>query len=806
MRVSLKWLKEYLDFDLKVEEVCDLLTSTGLEVEEVLALYPVDKWSELIKTARILKVEKHPQADRLTVCRVTDGDNEYQVICGAPNVAEGQIVPLALAGAILENFHGEKLKLKKTKIRGVESEGMICAEDELGISQNHEGIMVFPGDTPIGITLKDYFANLNDYVIDIAITPNRGDANSVLGVARDLAARLNVKIKYPEIPSLSYSDKFTFQVKIERPDLCPRYSGIIVDGVKVAESPGWLKHKIRLLGMNPVNNIVDIANYLMYENGQPLHAFDYEKLEGGNIVVKTLPAGTPFETLDGSSVKLNGEELMICDEKKGVAMGGIMGGMNSMVTENTRTILIESAYFNPSSIRKSARYHGFSTDASYRFERGTNPEFTVNALKRAAALICDVCGGEVASSIVDAYPEPIPRKSIELNSSFVNQLSGLNLSSDEMACILERLEYVIVERKGDQLLVEVPGYRTDIERPVDLVEEILRIYSYEKVPVPEKLITSLPSEPHSPIYDFESKIRWALVNLGFFEIMTPSFVNSELIHDLHSNKKTIKALNAVNRNLDTLRTELFVSGLDVLSFNLRRQQKNLKLFELAKIYFQEQNQYIEEFKLGLWTCGYREEQSWDRPLQKVDFYYLKSVIQHLALLASIPVKNLKQTEFHDKRFDYALTYSLKNEKPLAIIGRIHSSWLKKLDIDREVFYAEIDWKSWYELWHKTSRNYALPSRFPLVWRDVAFSLDKNIRYEDLKNEILKLNMKELQDFRLFDVYEGKNIEKGKKSYALRFRFHHPEKTLTDKEVDSAMNKIVNLIKEKFNAHIRGESN
>lgn len=803
MLVSYKWLMNYIDGEIPLDEVVEILTNTGLEVEGVENNNKFENIHEGVVIGFVKSIEKHPEADKLTICQVdVGGENDLQIICGAPNVDAGQKVAVATIGSQLDFTDGKSLKIKSAKLKGTLSEGMICAEDELGLGQNHEGIMVLDVNLPIGIPFKEAFGGEGDQIIEIAITPNRGDAISFIGIARDIAAVTGKKMLVPSTDSFSIgSNKIKVDVEIAIPDLCPRYSCVVVDGLKVKESPDWLKSKLKSIGHKPVNNIVDACNYLMYENGQPLHAFDLDKIASNKIIVNNLAKDYKFKALDGSEIELFGNEIMICDTEKGVAMGGIMGGFNSMVTESTTTILIESAYFNPTSIRKSSKKHLLLTDAAYRFERGTDPNFTVEALKRAALLIQEVAGGEISSEIVDVYPNPISLKEIELNFDYVRKICGNYFTNEQIVNVLESLEYHIPNITENTCHVIVPSYRPDVERPIDLVEEFLRIYSYNKITFDNKVNSSLPNEEKSLKIKLLNGISSYLTSNSFYEILTPSFTNSKYLNQTESNILPVKTLNAVNSNLDTLRTEFTLAGLETIAFNHNRNNFNTKIFEFGKTYFRVNDRYVENEKLGIWISGFQNEENWYQPSKKVDFYYLKSIIFNVLKLGGFDHSNLKQIKIEEDNFSYGVELRLKKTK-IAKIGLLSNDLMKKFDIKSEVFYAEIDLEKVMNQLSLVNVKYTSPSKFPGSSRDLAFVVDKNVTFEEVKQKIKNLNFNILKDISIFDKYEGEKISPDKKSYAIRLKFQDENKTLEDIYLDKMMEKIISLLENEFNAIIR----
>ena len=803
MLISYNWLNTYLDVNLSVDEIAEILTDTGLEVEGVEKNLKKDKLADSVLVGLVKSVEKHPEADKLTICQVDIGqESDLQIICGAPNVATGQKVPVATIGTVLNPIEGDPFKIKKSKLRGSLSEGMICAEDELGIGKSHDGIMILDSEIKTGIPFKDTIKDEGDAIIEIAITPNRGDAISMLGVARDVAAFSKTKAQYPSIDAFKVENsREDIKVSIEEESLCPRYSAVCLSGIEVKDSPEWLQNRLKSIGLNPINNIVDACNFLMFENGQPLHAFDLAKISDKHIIVKKLAKGIKFKTLDESEVELSGSELMICDATKGIAIGGVMGGFESMVTAETDSILIESAHFNPTSIRKTARQHTFFTDAAYRFERGSDPNFTVVAVKRAALLIKEIAGGEISSEIIDAYPNPIKNKVIDLSFDYVNGILGNKLSNSVIVDIIKSLEYSVLKENDKMIQVEVPTYRPDVLRPIDLVEEVLRIYSYNKIEFSDLVTTPLPESKVDERSKFLNGLANYLTSSGFNELLTPSFFSSANIDQENTEKKAIKTLNAVNANLDTLRNNFLLSGLDALSYNYKRNQYNLKFFEMGKIYFQKaEGKYIEEEKLAIWLSGSIHDESWFEKTKKIDIYFLKSIVQNLISLSGVKA-NILEESIKENDYSFAILLTA-NGKELAKLGLIKAEIGSRYDIKDDVYYAELNLDYLYKLYRKKSIQYQQPARFPFMLRDLSIVLTKEIKYSDIKSSIEALHIKMMKELILLDVYEGKNLDSDKKSYTIRMKFQDDENTLKDKQVDSYISTIINVLENQHKAIIR----
>ncbi|MBL6962303.1 MAG: phenylalanine--tRNA ligase subunit beta [Bacteroidetes bacterium] len=803
MRISFNWLKTYIDSELSVDEMAEILTNTGLEVESIETNVQKDKLSDSILVGLVKSCEKHPQADQLTICKVDVGkNNDLQIICGASNVAEGQKVAVATVGTLLHPDSGKSFKIKKAKLRGEQSEGMICSSAELGLGNDSEGILVLDENISKGTAFKDSFDDKGDAIIEIAITPNRGDAISYIGIARDISAVTGSNINRPPVDGFKVDNNTVkINLSIAEEDLCPRYSAVAISDLQVTDSPDWLQNRLKSVGLKPVNNIVDACNYLMFENGQPLHAFDLEKIDGKRIVVKTRAKGEKFKTLDESEVKLSGEEVMICDAENAVAMGGVMGGFSSMVTGDTTSILIESACFNPTSIRKTARHHAFFTDAAYRFERGTDPNFTVHAVKRAAMMIQEIAGGKISSDVFDSYPKPIEAISINLSVDYVNKILGNRINVKRIVQILKNLEYSILDETEKMIHVEVPTYRADVTRPIDLVEEILRIYSYNKIEFGPLVTTPLPESKVDERSVYQNGLLDYLTSSGFHELITPSFVSSAIIENDLSGKKAIKALNAVNTNLDTLRNNFLFSGLDAMAYNYKRNHYNLKLFEWGRIYFHQKNgKYAEEEKLAIWLSGNISDDSWTDPNKKTNIYFLKSIVHNLILLSGVSAK-MKEESIEDSSFHYLISLQL-NGKELASFGLINTDIVKNYDIKDAVYYAELNAEYLYKQYRKKKIQYQAPSRFPFILRDLSILIGKEVKYADLKSSIEGLNIEFVKEINLVDVYQGNKLEKDKKSYTIRMKFQDDENTLKDKQVDSYISTIINVLEIQHKAIIR----
>ena len=803
MLISYKWLGDYLKHDLTPLEIADVLTNTGLEVEGIEEYKSHKNLPDSLVIGHVTKVEKHPGADKLTVCAVDIAtDKPLQMICGAPNVKEGQKVVVAPIGTTLTTFKGDKIKLQNAKIRGIESEGMICAEDELGLSDDHSGIMILAENAPTGGSFADYLNVYEDHTLEVNVTPNRGDAISHIGVVRDVAAALNKKISYPDLSAFKTESIEKFEVIIEDPVLCPRYSGIVVRNIKVAESPHWLQNKLRAIGQKPINNIVDLTNYVMNETGQPLHAFDFDKVEGGKIIIKHVKAGTPYTTLDKREVKLNGTEIMICDGVKPLAIGGVMGGFNSMISDATTSIFIESANFNPSSIRRTSKLHGIFTDASYRFERGADPNITVTALKRAAMLIVEIAGGSLTTEIIDVYPKPVSDLEIEIDYSYISDVLGNEIEPAKIRSVLRSLEYEISEERYEGITVKVPTYRVDVIRPIDLVEEFIRIYSFNNINFTTAVKSALPHEKHSSRERLINHITTFLNSLGGFEMLSPSMISRQYLQ--HAGKpdgEPVHVLNSTNVNLDTLRTNMVFPGLETISYNQKRSLFNLKFYEFGKIYFQNKSgQYTETDKLGIWFSGSRQDVNWTEAEKPADYYYLKSAVEnilHFAGYSKMPsARNIK-----NEVFSQAIEY-IQQDKVIVKLGVLNKKLTKEFDVKGEVYYAEFEMKSLIKNHLSTFVKFRPVNKFPSILRDLSLLIDKNITFADIKEKIVSLKLNVLKEVKLIDVYEGEKIDPSKRSYTIRLRYQDEERTLSDVYADKHTANIISILEKDLKVVIR----
>jgi len=798
MKISYNWLKDFLKLDKSPEELSIILTNIGLEVEDIEEVQGVPGGLEGLVIAEVLSCEQHPNADRLRVTTVNNGNGDsLQVVCGAPNVAKGQKVILAGVGTTVFPLEGEPFKIKKSKIRGELSEGMICAEDEIGLGKSHDGILVLPEDAEVGKAAKDYFNLQNDSVFEIGLTPNRSDAASHLGVARDVAAFLHKELLLPEVSDVPIDDRDNpINVTIENKDDCPRYSSLTIEGVTVKDSPEWLKERLLNIGVRPINNIVDITNYVLHELGQPLHAFDADKIEGERIIVKNLAEGAGFTTLDEVERKLSSKDLMICDTEKGLCIAGVFGGNLSGITETTSRVFLESAYFNAVSVRKTSKHHGLKTDASFRFERGTDPNITVFALQRAAKLILEIAGGSIIGGISDIYPNPIEPFKVSVSYRNVQKLIGKEISKEEIKSIIESLDIKVLSNNGDILEIEVPPYRVDVTREVDIIEEVLRIYGYNNIEIKKQIKASLNTSPKPDKELIQNQISDLLIGNGFHEILNNSLTK---IAYADQPEQAVRILNPLSSDLDTMRQNLLFSGLEVIAYNQKRKYPDLRLFEFGNIYFKTEKGYKENKRLGVLLTGDLETEQWNNSHNKVSFFELKGIVD--GLLYRLNLKNLQVRDVENTNFSYGLTY-FRGEQIFVNFGLVDKKALKMTDVQGEVFYADFNWDLLTKAVSKNKIVYKEVSKFPSIRRDLAILVDKNVSFSSLKTIAEKTERKILREVNVFDVYQGDKLPENKKSYALSFIFQDEEKTLTDKQIDSLIQKFILNFETELKAEIR----
>jgi phenylalanyl-tRNA synthetase beta chain len=823
MKISYNWLKDYIKLDESPEKVGEWLTGCGLEVEGIEKTESVKGGLKGLVIGEVLTCDKHPDADKLTVTTVNTGKEILPIVCGAHNVAKGQKVVVATVGTTLHTIKGESFEIKKAKIRGQVSEGMICAEDEIGLGPSHDGIMVLEPYAEVGTPAAEYFNVEEDYCIEIGLTPNRVDAASHIGVARDLVAVIS-HLHPEKKPTLNFPDisrfktdnqKSGIRIILEDPQACPRYAGVCISGVKVGESPDWLKNRLKSIGLKPINNLVDITNFVLHETGQPLHAFDAAAIKGERVVVKKSPKDKPFITLDEEEIKLSGEDLMICNLEEPMCIGGILGGLHSGVTSETKDIFLESAYFNPGTIRRSSKNHGIKTDASFRFERGADPEMTLYALKRAALLIKEIAGGEISSEIMDAYPQPIIPVQLRLNYEYTDRLIGKVVDRDVIVRILETLKIKILEKDPDGLILEIPPFKVDVTREADVVEEILRIYGYNNVEIPERLHSSIVSSPKPDKEKLQNIASDFLSSRGFVEIMNNSLSKASYYNDeIFDSNSVVTIMNPLSQDLNTMRQTLFFGGLEVVEWNQNRRVHDIKTYEFGNVYFKTSKSgdahndlstldgYREQRMLGLFMTGNIKPESWyekDRPSSLFD---LKAEMVAVIKRMNVDMEGVAVEEIHNQSFFHTgLRYSI-NGKVLAEIGEVCERYLKVFDLKQDVFYASVNWEYLIELSNRKEIRFAEIPRFPEVRRDLALLLGKNVQFSEIEKIARGQERKLLKNVRLFDVYHDEKIGKDMKSYAVSFTLQDESKTLTDKEIDKVMEKIARALQQQLNASIR----
>ncbi|WP_299886376.1 phenylalanine--tRNA ligase subunit beta [uncultured Lacinutrix sp.] len=808
MKISYNWIKQFLKLDWTPEQTSELLTDLGLEVEGLDTYQSVKGGLQGVVVGEVLTCKQHDNADKLKVTTVNIGSGEpLQIVCGAPNVAAGQKVPVATIGTTLYAEEGEAWTIKKGKIRGEESHGMICAEDELGLGKSHDGILVLDNNTVVGTPAAELFDIENDHVFEIGLTPNRADAMSHYGVARDLKAGLqhkdiNLELITPSVSKFHVENRtLKIDVNVTNKELAPRYCGVTISGVKVGDSPEWVQHRIKAIGLSPINNIVDITNYVLHELGQPLHAFDANKIKGNKIEVKTVEKGTKFLSLDGLERELHEDDLMICDTEKPLCIAGVFGGLDSGVSENTTAIFLESAYFNPISVRKTAKRHALNTDASFRFERGIDPNITEFALKRAALLIQEVAGGEITSDISDAYPTKIEDFQVHLTFEKVTKLIGQEIPKETIKSILSSLEIKVNNVTETGLGLTIPAYRNDVQREADVIEEILRVYGYNNIETTNKLNASISNSSKFEDYKLQNVIGNQLAAQGFYEIMANSLTNPNYI-DLSEQLKAehnITMLNPLSNDLSVMRQSLLFSGLEAISYNINRRRSDLKLFEFGKTYYN-YNGTREEFKhLTIFISGNKTKESWTSQNGKSTFFYLKSTIE--SALERLGISRYRATSVKNDLFSEGIQYS-QGKTVLVDFGIVKSKVAKHFDIAQEVLFADFNWDNIIEVAKRNKIKFTAIPKYPEVRRDFALLLDDKVTFDEI-NTIAKQTEKQLlKNVNLFDVYQGKNLPKGKKSYAVSFTFQDEHKTLTDKVIDKVMNKLQSNFENKLGAELR----
>ncbi len=824
MKISCNWLKDYIPTPLDPVEIGRILTDCGLEVEAFEEFESVKGGLKGVVIGHVLSTTRHPNADKLTCCKVDVGNGQVlDIVCGAPNVAPGQKVPVATVGTVI--YSGEEsFTIKASKLRGEPSEGMICAEDELGLGDSHAGIMVLNNDALIGMPAADYFNVSSDTVLEVAITPNRSDAASHFGVARDLAAALKNRetqheavpftkplIQWDKVP-YDHTKELQISVTVENPEACKRYSGLTISGLKVQESPAWLKDRLRAVGLRPINNIVDITNFVLMETGQPLHAFDAAEIAGNQVIVKKLPAGTKFITLDGVERSLGADDLMICNASEGMCIGGVFGGEKSGVTEKTTSIFLESAYFDPTHIRKTSKLHDLKTDASFRFERGTDPNMTIYALQRASVMMLEMAGGRLSSEIVDIYPVKVENKEVEVSIQRMEALIGKAIGRDIIKDILESLDIEILAETAEGFTLAIPPFKVDVEREADVVEEVLRIYGYNNVEMPTAVHSSL-SYSHKPDPErVQNLVADYLSANSFSEILTNSLTSSAYYEksEVFPIDQCVKILNPLSRDLEVMRQTLLFSGLESVSYNLNRRQNDLKFYEFGTVYTRKASpdeqkevtkKFIEKKKLAIFLTGKQENESWYRENRPVDYTFLKSFVFSIFRKTGLGLWKLQSAEADQRLFSAAEAFTFNN-KPLVSMGKLNAAVLKSFDIKQDVYYAEIDWLPLLKELNPENVKYSEVPRFPEVRRDLALLLDQSVTFASVESLAYRIGKGLLKAVNLFDVYEGDKIEAGKKSYAVSFILQDLQKTLTDQEVEKMMKRLTESFEKELGAQVR----
>ena len=803
MNISFNWLSEFLKIDLKIEEVSEILTDIGLEVEGIEKFEQYKGSLKGLIVGEVIYCEQHPNADRLKLTKVNVGnENILQIVCGAPNVKLNQKVVVATVGTILHPLNNEKFKITKSKIRGEISQGMICAEDEIGIGNSHDGIIVLDAKYKPGTKISKIYENYSDQVFNIGLTPNRSDAMSHLGVARDLRAALMHKGHKGELitPSVSsfHINSRTQKVNINVQDsnLCPRFTGVCIENISVKESPSWLQNRLKSIGLTPLNNVVDITNFVLHEIGQPLHAYDFDKITTKSINIKTLSEGTEFTTLDGDTRKLLKTDLMICDADTPMCIAGVFGGQNHGITNETKSIFLESAYFDPVSIRKTAKHHGINSDASFRFERGICIDSVDYALKRAAILICELCGGNISSDVIDEFPKKPEEKSILLNFNKTNKLIGQEIPREEIKSILTSLDFKINNITETGVGITVPFYRHDVTRECDVIEEILRIFGYNEIKLSNNLSLPIVQESYNKNHKIENTIANLLIPFGFNEIMNNSLTSNKLNV---LNRESVSIINSISSDISQLRTSLLESSLKTLKFNLNRKNKNNKFFEFGKIYEMINNKTTESKRLSVVFANDLFNNTWNNKSASSDFYYLKNII--LNIFSKLSINTTEKIINHDAFNNTLGLFHKKNN--IALIGDVKNQFLSEFAIKNKVYYASLDLDYVLELINDDFIKYNQLSKFPNVKRELNFLLENNVKYNEIENYILnQSNIKNLNKMTLSDVYEDDKLPKGKKSYTLNFTLLDQIKTLSEKEISLTMNKIQSKIESKFNAELR----
>ena len=821
MNISYNWLKDYLDFDLQPDEVAAALTSIGLETGGVEEVQTIKGGLEGLVIGEVLTCEEHPNSDHLHITTVNVGGAEpLQIVCGAPNVAAGQKVVVAVNGTKL--YDGDEcFTIKRSKIRGVESNGMICAEDEIGIGTDHAGIIVLPADAVVGTSAKEYYNVKSDYVLEVDITPNRVDATSHFGVARDLAAYLKqngkpANLKRPSVDAFKIDDEVpAIEVVVENKEACLRYSGITIKNVTVKESPEWLQNRLKVIGLRPINNVVDITNYILHGVGQPLHSFDADKIKGNKVVVRSATEGAKFVTLDGVERTLTDRDLMICNVEEPMCIAGVFGGLDSGVTEQTKNVFLESATFHPTWIRKTARRFGLNTDASFRYERGLDPNQTVEVMKRAALLIQEVAGGTITGAIQDIYPVPVAPYRVELTYDKVNTLIGKVIPVETVKSILESLEMKIVSETAEGLVIDVPVYRIDVQRDVDVIEDILRIYGYNNVEFSDNVKSNLSYQtPTDRSYKWQNLISEQLCGCGFNEILNNSLTRSAYYDNLSTYPVShcVMLMNPLSADLNCMRQTLLFGGLESVEHNAKRKNGNIRFFEFGNCYDYNIDhkkedetlaEFSEDYRLGLWVSGSRVDNNWAHPNEKSSVYELKAYVENILVRLGVNLQKVIFGNLANDIYSAGLSITTSSGRQLGTMGIVSPKICKELDIETDVYYAELSWTLLMKEIKKSKVTFSEISKFPAVKRDLALLLEKNVQFAEIEKIATESERKLLKDVALFDVYEGKNLPAGKKSYAVSFYLQDEGKTLNDKQIDAIMKKIQTNLEQKLGAQLRG---
>eukprot|EP00388_Colpodella_angusta_P006989 GDKJ01020130.1.p1 GENE.GDKJ01020130.1~~GDKJ01020130.1.p1 ORF type:complete len:800 (-),score=63.00 GDKJ01020130.1:1197-3596(-) len=798
MKISYSWLKQFIQTEKTPQEISLILTDIGLEVESLEKVQPIVGGLEGLVIGYVTECGQHPNADRLRVTKVDIGSGELlQIVCGAPNVAAGQKVVVAPVGTTVFPNEGEPFKINKSKIRGEVSEGMICAEDEIGLGNSHDGIMVLPENTEIGIAAKTYFKMEDDYVFEIGLTPNRADAASHLGVARDLAAYLRSSYQMPDVSAFKVANEnLNISVTVEDAIACPRYTSVSISGVTVKSSPEWLKDKLKVIGIRPINNIVDVTNYVLHELGQPLHAFDADKIVGKQVIVKKCTEGTPFVTLDDVERKLSADDLMICNADAPMCIAGVFGGKTSGVSETTTNVFLESAYFNAVSVRKTSKRHNLKTDASFRFERGTDPEITLMALKRAALLIQEVAGGEISSAISDLYPVKANPFDVEVSYANIIKLIGQTIPNDEIKAIILALDIEVAAENAERLSLKVPAYKVDVTRECDVTEEVLRIYGYNNIAIPTKVNASLAYTAKPNKENVQNLIADMLTANGFLEIWCNSLTKLAYSKDT---EEAVQILNPLSSDLNAMRQSLLQPALESVAYNQNRKNADVKFYEFGKTYHLINGNYVERPRLLLLISGTKQSEQWNHQTSPSTFYNLKAAVD--AVINRLGIGNFQSAEVKNDNFAFGLTY-FRGDKTLVSFGAATAADKKQAGVDKEVFYADFDWALLLDAVRKNKIINKEVPKYPAVRRDLSMLVDQQVTFDELKTIAFKTDKKLVKQVQVFDVYEGDKLPAGKKSYALNFTLQDEEQTLTDKQIDAIMQKIIANLAQTAKAEIR----